>query len=476
MANTEISNVLAMRYASEEVREVWGERQKVIMERELWLAVLRAQKDLGVDVPDGVIEAYEAVIDRVDLESIATRERRTRHDVKARIEEFCALAGYEHLHKGMTSRDLTDNVEQMQVLRSLELIRIRVVAALARLGESATNYVGEVIAGRSHFVPAQPTTVGKRIATIGEELLHFLDKLEHIIAHYQLRGIKGPVGTQQDQLDLLSNPDDVVVLERRIAEHLGFAESMNSVGQVYPRSYDSEVVELLLLLAAPAGNFAQMIRLMSGLGLASEGFKPGQTGSSAMPHKENSRSCERIRALQCTLRGHVTMANELAGDTWFEGDVSCSVIRRVVLPDSFFAIDGLYQTWLTVLDEFGFFPRMIQTELREQLPYLGTTKLLMAAVRAGMGREKAHEVIKEHALALKMAQREVGGLPNDLLERIAADPNMQGVELADLREALANPIDMTGAAVAQVGNFVRSIEPVMAKYPEAARYSPGEIL
>ena len=476
MAGTEISNVLAMRYASEEVRAVWGEIAKIIMERQLWLAVLREQKDLGVEVPDGVIEAYEAVIDQVDLESIADRERRTRHDVKARIEEFCALAGHEHIHKGMTSRDLTDNVEQMQVLRSLELIRIRVVAALARLGELAINHAGTVITGRSHFVPAQPTTVGKRIATVGEELLHYLDRLEYMIGHYQLRGIKGPVGTQQDQQDLLGGPEDVVALEQSIAEHLGFGSSMNSVGQVYPRSYDSEVVSLLLHLAAPAGNFAQMVRLMSGLNLGSEGFKPGQTGSSAMPHKENSRSCERIHALQKTLRGYAVMANELAGETWFEGDVSCSVIRRVVLPDSFFAIDGLYQTWLTVLDEFGVFPAVISSELREQMPYLGTTKMLMAAVRAGIGRETAHEVIKEHAMALKMAQREVGGLPNDLPERVAADLRMQGVELSDLRAALANPIDLTGAAVAQVGNFVRTLEPVMAAYYEEARYRPGEIL
>ncbi|MEY2404460.1 MAG: adenylosuccinate lyase, partial [Acidimicrobiaceae bacterium] len=195
-----IPNVLAARYASTPIVELWSPRQKVVLERRLWVAVLRAQRDLGVAVPDGVIEAYEAAIDDVDLDSIERRERVTRHDVKARIEEFAELAGSEHIHKGMTSRDLTENVEQLQVKASLEVARTRVVAALVRLAALAAEHADLVMVGRSHNVPAQATTLGKRFASAGEELLLAFERLESLIERYPMRGIKGPMGTSQDQL------------------------------------------------------------------------------------------------------------------------------------------------------------------------------------------------------------------------------------------------------------------------------------
>jgi adenylosuccinate lyase len=202
-AAVSVPNVLAARYASAPMVELWSPAGKVVLERRLWLAVLRAQRDLGVDVPAEAIDAYEAVVEQVDLDSIAARERATRHDVKARIEEFAALAGHEHIHKGMTSRDLTENVEQLQVRRSLELVRDRIVAALALLADRAAEHATLVIAGRSHNVPAQATTLGKRFANAGEELLQAHGRLESLLERYPLRGLKGPVGTQQDLLDLL---------------------------------------------------------------------------------------------------------------------------------------------------------------------------------------------------------------------------------------------------------------------------------
>src|SRR3954454_368870 len=218
-----IPNLLANRYAAEDLVRIWSPEHKVVLERRLWIAVLRAQRDLGVEVPDGVVEAYEKVVDDVDLDSIAARERVTRHDVKARIEEFAALAGHEHIHKGMTSRDLTENVEQLQVRQSLELVRDRAVAALARLARLATEHETTVMAGRSHNVAAQATTLGKRFATIADELLVALERVEELIARYPLRGIKGPMGTAQDMLDLLDGDDcGLSVLESRVAAHLGF--------------------------------------------------------------------------------------------------------------------------------------------------------------------------------------------------------------------------------------------------------------
>jgi adenylosuccinate lyase len=470
-----ISNVLAQRYASVPMRALFSAENKVVLERKLWIAVMRAQRDLGIVVPDAAIAAYESVIDQVDLESIRKRERVTRHDVKARIEEFCALAGHEHAHKGMTSRDLTENVEQLQIRDGLVLIRERVVASLAVLADLAAAHSVTVITGRSHNVPAQATTLGKRFANVGQELLHALEHLEQLIATYPLRGLKGPVGTQQDQLDLLG--DDAAKLqqlEHAVARHLGFSRVLDNVGQVYPRSLDFEVVSALFQAAAGPSSLAVTIRLMAGQELVTEGFKAGQVGSSAMPHKMNTRSCERINGFKHILSGYVTMVSGLAGDQWNEGDVSCSVVRRVAIPDAFFAADGVFQTLLNVLGEFGAFPAVIERELQRYLPFLATTKVLMAAVRAGKGREQAHEAIKEHAVAVALAMRQGQG-DNDLVARLSSDARL-GLDRATLVTALGAPLSFVGAAEAQVKTFVAQVADVVKRHPDAARYRAEAML
>jgi adenylosuccinate lyase len=475
MTASSIPNVLAQRYASAEMRQLWSAENKIVLERRLWIALLRAQRSLGIQVPDQAIGAYESVVDRVDLLSIRARERVTRHDVKARIEEFCALAGYEEIHKGMTSRDLTENVEQMQVRDGLCLVRDRMVASLARLSELAAHYATTVITGRSHNVPAQATTLGKRLANAGEELLHALERVEQLIASYPLRGIKGPVGTQQDQLDLLGGDrDKVAKLEAAIAKHLGFAKLLTNVGQVYPRSLDFEVVSALLGTIAGPSSLATSLRLMAGQELVTEGFKPGQVGSSAMPHKMNTRSCERINGFKHIVAGYVTMLSGLLGDQWNEGDVSCSVVRRVALPDAFFSTDGAFQTLLHVLADFGAFPAVIARELSRYLPFLATTKVLMAAVQAGKGRERAHDAIKHHAVAVALEMRE-GRDQNDLVVRLAADPRL-GLNAEQLSRALHNPLEFVGTAPEQVAAFVASVEAIVQRYPDAARYQPEPLL
>jgi adenylosuccinate lyase len=475
-AKPQIPDVLAGRYASAELAALWSPQRKVVLERRLWLAVLRAQRDLGVAVPEAALADYERVLEQVDLASIAEREKVTRHDVKARIEEFNALAGHEQIHKGMTSRDLTENVEQLQVRLSLEHVRDRTVAVLARLGGLAGQYAELVMAGRSHNVAAQATTLGKRFATAADELLVAFGRVEELLARYPLRGIKGPVGTAQDMLDLLGGDEArLAELERRIAGHLGFSRGLVSVGQVYPRSLDYEVVSALVQLAAAPSSTARTIRLMAGHELVTEGFKPGQVGSSAMPHKMNTRSCERVNGLMVVLRGYASMTGELAGDQWNEGDVSCSVVRRVALPDAFFALDGLMETFLTVLDEFGAFPAVVARELDRYLPFLATTKVLMGAVRAGVGREVAHEVIKEHAVASALAMREGGTERNELLDRLAADERIP-LDRAALDALMADRLSFTGAAAAQVAEVVGRVEEVAKAYPQAAAYRPGAIL
>ncbi|WP_028709261.1 adenylosuccinate lyase [Propionicicella superfundia] len=472
-------SVLAERYASPEMREIWSPERKILAERELWIAVLKAQAELGVDFggddPQTVIAAYEAVKEQIDTESITARERVTRHDVKARIEEFCALAGYEHIHKGMTSRDLTENVEQAQLKASMEVISDKCVATLVHLSRLATQYADLAMTGRSHNVAAQVTTLGKRFATAAEELLYAQERLEDLLDLYPLRGIKGPMGTGQDMLTLLGGDERKLrVLEERVADHLGFGHVMISTGQVYPRSLDYEVLSALVQIAAGPSSLATTIRLMAGQELVTEGFKPGQVGSSAMPHKMNARSCERINGFMVLLRGYAQMVGDLAGGQWNEGDVSCSVVRRVALPDACYAIDGLFETMLTVLAEFGAFPAVIEAELQRYLPFLSTTNILMAAVQHGVGRETAHEVIKEHAVSVALAMRE-GAPGNDLLDRLAGDDRL-GLSREELDRAVAEPLRLSGAARHQVGRVDARVRVLADRNPEAAAYVPGAVL
>lgn len=471
-----IPNVLAARYASESMKAVWSAEGRIALERDYWIAVLRAQKDLGLDIPQEAIDAYERVKGHIDLDSINRREAVTRHDVKARIEEFCDLAGHEHIHKGLTSRDLTENVEQLQIIQALEVVRTKAVAALLKLAERAELWKDLVITARTHNVPAQPTTFGKRLAMFGEDLLCAVRELDRIIDNYPVRGLKGPVGTQMDLLTLFGGDSEkVTALEDRILDHLGVGAALDTVGQVYPRGLDFEVVSVFVRLASGPSSFAKTLRIMAGHELASEGFAKGQVGSSAMPHKMNSRSCERLNGFAVILKGHLTMAAELAGDQWNEGDVSCSVVRRVFLPDSFFAIDGLIDTFLTILNQMEVYPAVIDQENQRYGPFLATTTVLMEAVKAGAGREEAHEAIKEHAVQTVRDLRTGEITHNDLVDRLASDARL-GLSLEQLTEVMGRARAMTGLAATQVEKFCTTVREEAQNFPAAADYTPGAIL
>jgi len=465
-------SVLASRYATSAMREIFAPEAKIIAERKLWLSVIRAQSKLGYEVADSVIADYERVLSDIDLASIDAREKITRHDVKARIEEFNALAGHESIHAGMTSRDLTENIEALQIRNGLQLVRGKTITLLARLGERATEYADQPIAGRSHNVPAQITTLGKRFASSAEELLFAYERLTSLLERFPIRGIKGPVGTAQDSIDLLGSSKAHHELESMIAADLGFQRVMDSAGQIYPRSFDYDVISTLVQIAASPSSLATSIRLMAGAELVTEGFKAGQVGSSAMPHKMNTRSCERVNGLTVLLRGYASMTGEMAGDQWNEGDVSCSVVRRVAIPDAFYAIDGLLETMLTVIREFGIFPAVIAAEIERYLPFLSTTKILMASIKAGVGREEAHEIIKEHATKAVLEMRE--GKGNSLLRALGEDPRFP-LDLDDLEALISDPIEFTGDAREQIARVIQRIEKITSANPAAAKYTPGAI-
>ncbi len=471
-----IPNVLAERYASPAICAIWSPEGKIRLERELWIAVMKAQRELGLDIPQEAIAAYERVKDDVNVARIMARERATLHDVKARIDEFCELAGHEHIHKGMTSRDLTENVEQLQIFRSLQQVLVKSVAVFEAMARRSVTTRDIILTARTHNVAAQTTTFGKRLAMFAGELQGGLTALEHLVATYPVRGIKGATGTQLDQINLFGgDAAKVAALEKSIAAHLGLPSAFTAVGQVYPRSLDFRVVSALCDAASGPSSFARTLRLMAGHELASEGFAPGQTGSSAMPHKMNSRSCERINGFHTILKGHVTMTAGLTGDQWNEGDVSCSVVRRVVLPDAFFAMDGLLETMLVVLQQMEVYPAVIERETQRYLPFLMTTTFLMEAVKRGVGRETAHEAIKEHAVAAARGLRDGSMTENNLLDRIASDARLD-LSRARLQELFEAGAAKTGAAAAQVDAIASAAAEWLAKYPAAALVKPGPIL
>ena len=439
-------NVLATRYATKEMVAIFDPVNKIINERKFWITILKFQQKAGLPITDSDIKAYEQVIEKVDLDSIDKREIKTRHDVKARIEEFNALAGVEKIHIGLTSRDLTENIELIQIKAGLELIEYRVLQTLFLLSEKISKYEKTYMVGRSHNVAAQVTTLGKRFASCAEELLFAHTALKELIVRLPLRGIKGPVGTSQDAVDAMGK--DFENLEKSIADEFGFENTWASVGQIYPRSVDFEVVSKLLQIAFAPSSMATTIRLMAGAGLVSEGFKAGQVGSSAMPHKMNSRSSERINGMIVLLRGYNTMAADLAGNQWNEGDVSCSVVRRVVIPDSFYVLDGLLHTFMTILQEFGAFEATIKAELAEQLPLLATTKILTECIRVGMGREAAHQIIKKHSTSTT---------PSNFFVALAEEKNFP-LSVDQLNKSIKDPAVLAGLAVEQSKAVAEMIE------------------
>lgn len=471
------ANVLSSRYTTQAINDIFSEKGKTIAERDLWIAVMKAQNDLGLDIPLEVISKYEAARENVDLARINEIEKRTKHDVKAKIEAFVEAAGtLEKIHQGMTSRDLTDNVEQMQIKSASKIIFGKYVAVLKRMLDKAQEYEPVILTARTHHQPAQPTLLGRRFAMWAEELCIHLYEFEHFIDTYPLRGIKGPVGTQFDMLTLLRSKQNVMTLERLVARELGFNSLLDSTGQVYPRSLDYALVSKLAALASACENFAKGMRLMAGYELVTEGFKEGQVGSSAMPHKMNTPHSERICGLAELLKMYADGASRICGDQWEEGDVSCSVVRRVIIPDSFYASDGLVETTLNVLGSMGTYPVVIEQEVDRYLPFLATTEMLMTALQHGIGRETAHQLIKKHAVEAALDLRK--GIHPSLAEKLSQEEVFwaAGITKETLEAILSNKEHFIGTASDQIHSVRVRAWPLFDKYAAHASYTPQDML
>ncbi len=471
-------NVLSQRYASPEMNHIFSPVNRIIQERCLWLMIMEIQGELGVTVNDRDIQRFRSAVEKVNLDRIQEIETVTRHDVKARLEAFIEEAGGSGpVHLGLTSRDITDNVEQMLIRQAGKLILGRFTAVLQGMLHLAGRYQNLVITGRTHHQPAQPTTLGRRFAQWGEELHFHLLEFENFLNNYPLRGIKGPLGTCHDQSSILGGKDKVRLMERQLSSRLGFKNIMEAVGQVYFRSLDYKLAGHIQTLTAPCVSMAQSIRLMAGLGLAGEGFGENQTGSSAMPHKKNCRTSERVWGMGNLIKMFTTGLGSVSGGQWEEGDVSCSVIRRVIIPDLFYTADGLCRGVLTILNEFQPHISAIEEELQHHLPFLATTEILTMAVKAGINREEAHSIIRKAATSLNPSD-DSPGKTSALASLLSRNPVFTEKEITGemIDGVISESRHNIGLALEQVQGVIDMTEPFLLRHQHSARYHPGSIL
>ncbi|MCB1655427.1 MAG: adenylosuccinate lyase [Pseudomonadales bacterium] len=460
-----IPNTLAHRYASETMRTLWSPQNRILTERKLWIAILKAQKEAGLPISQAAIDAYSQAAATINLDSIQERERTTHHDVKARIDEFCALAGHEEIHKGLTSRDLTEFTEQHLCHQSLNLLKKKGAALLTAFAHQAERHQDDLLVGRTHNIPAQLTTYGRRLACFGEETLLGLENMEDTLQRTRLRGIKGAIGTCTDLYALCNNDlSKAEAIEAFVLKQFGYTAMLHCPSQIYPRSLDCSLVSALVQLSAGASSFAQTFRLMAGLGLVREPFPEGQTGSSAMQHKQNPRLCERIHGLFVILRGFLTMTSELAGEQWNEGDVSCSVVRRVALPDALFATDGLLDTTLYVLKQGHFNTERALQEVETTLPLLLSGQLVVAATQQGVDRETAHHHLKMHYIEAQKS----GISP---LKAITENPELR-LSQTTIEAIIQHAETGLAPARAQIKKFIKTSKKWTQRLPDAAHYQP----
>ena len=450
-------SILSERYASTAMKDIWSPESKILAERNLWITVMKAQAKLGFEIPAQVIADYNKVKTQIDLASIDKRERELRHDVKARIEEFNALAGHQYIHIAMTSRDLTENIELLQIRDSLILICSRTRIILETISEKCEQYASLSIVARTHNVPAQLTTLGRRFAYWGEELLFAHANLLDLIKRLPLKGLKGAVGTSIDLIELFG--DKWNNIEQQVfSDHN--QDILIAPTQTYPRSIDFEVVSCLVQIGAALSNIAVNIRLMAGLGLVTEGKAESEVGSSAMPHKNNPRLSERINSLYALLKGYLAASVDLIGNQWNEGDVSCSAARRIILPEAFFVAEAQHINLYKVLNDLKVSQGTISEEVKRESMNLASSQLLMSAVKKGVGREIAHNEIQ------RILKEEV---PNGVdqsryLQKLRASSilRLNDLELLSITDGTAKNI---GAAEEQTLRMVEKINNVLSDSP-----------
>jgi len=448
------SNPLVTRYASAEMLHLFSDEFRFTTWRRLWVALAEAERELGLPISAEQLAELKRFAGQPDLARAEELERETRHDVMAHVRAFGeqAKSAAGIIHLGATSCFVTDNTELVQLRAGLEILAARAAAALGELGGFAAEHRALPCLAYTHLQPASPTTVGKRAALWAQDLLLDLRELDRLAGELPFRGAKGASGTQASFLALFDgDARKVERLDRLVAEKMGFANLLTVTGQTYPRKLDFRVLSVLAGLAVSAHKFGTDLRLLMGFGELAEPTASKQVGSSAMPWKRNPMRAERL----CSLARHVMALAPAAAQTaavqWLERTLDDSAGRRLQLPEAFLAADAILLLWENVAGGLEVSREVIRRRLESELPFLATERVLMQATAAGGDRQELHEVIRRHAreVASAMAER---GAPNDLLERLAAEPAFAKVR-AELKKA-ADPAGYVGRAPEQVDAFL----------------------
>ena len=465
MKNT-YESPLASRYASREMLYTFSPDKKFTTWRRLWIALARAEKELGLDITDEQIAEMEAHIDDIDYEYAAEMEKKLRHDVMAHVHTFgkaCPKA-MPIIHLGATSCYVGDNTDVIIMRDAMLIIRKGLVNLISRLSAFADKYKSLPTLGFTHFQPAQLTTVGKRATLWINELLMDLDELDYRIAHLRLLGSKGTTGTQASFMELFDGDHDKIRrMEKLIAEEMGFSNGVVPVsGQTYSRKVDAAIASTLSGIAQSLGKFATDMRLLSHLKELEEPFEGGQIGSSAMPYKRNPMRCERICSLARYIMADAMNPAMTAYNQWFERTLDDSANKRISIPEAFLACDAILRIANNVAGGIKVYEKVIHKHIMDELPFMATENIMMRAVKNGGDRQQLHERIRVHSIAAGAVVKEQG-LPNDLVSRIAADP-MFGLTEEEIRKEL-NPAEYIGRAPEQVTEFLdEHVRPVLAKY------------
>ena len=463
-AHDRYSSPLAERYASTAMLELWSPQMRHGLWRRLWLALAEAEQRLGVPIPDEALTQMRAHLDDIDFETVAVYERRFRHDVMAHVHAFgdVAPAAHKFIHLGATSAFVTDNADLIIMRRGLRLLRGRVVRVLRVLAAFAREWRAEPTLGYTHLQPAQPTTVGKRATLWMQDLVLDLADLEYRIATLPCRGVKGTTGTQASFLEIFEGDHAKVrELDRLVTAAIGFEHSIPVSGQTYSRKLDAQVLSAVSGVAASAAKFSADIRMLQAFGEIEEPFESDQIGSSAMAYKRNPMRSERIASLARFVGSLEPNANQTHAVQFFERTLDDSANRRLTIPESFLATDAILGLMENVASGLEVHPARIRRRLMDELPFMATEELIVRAVRAGGGRQDAHERIRGYSMASARALKD-GASHNDLLDRIAADSAF-GMDRDELERAM-DPHRFVGRAPEQVDEFLAEVvEPLLAE-------------
>ena len=442
------------------MQALWGERRRIGLWRRLWLALMEVERELGLDIPERALVELRAHLDDADLERAAEYEKRLRHDVMAHIHHLGeqAPAARAFLHLGATSAYVTDNTDLILMREGLQLLLGRIAAVLVALAKLARRERAVPCLAYTHFQPAQLTTVGKRVTLWMQEFLLDAEELLHRLDTLQFRGVKGTTGTQASFLELFDGEDEKVrELDARVALKMGFAKVFPVTGQTYTRKVDAQVLAALSGVAQSAAKLATDLRLLQHEGEMLEPFESDQVGSSAMAYKRNPMRAERITGLARFVIELEGNAWHTAAEQWLERTLDDSANRRLVLPEAFLASDAILVLATNVAAGLEVREAVIARHVAAQLPFLATEQLLMRGVKAGGDRQRLHEVIRTHSLAVAQAMAEQGAA-NDLLERLARDPAFKALHVALAADEL-DPAAYVGRAPRQVDEFLERVLP-----------------